>query len=91
MAKQSVLIMGAAGRDFHNFNCLFRDKAAYNVVGFTAAQIPDIDGRARFVEGRSLSCLLRGFELYCLSEALLRRVHIGFVVWKKHGAHAFFP
>ena len=45
MAKQNVLIMGAAGRDFHNFNCLFRDRAAYHVVGFTAAQIPDIDGR----------------------------------------------
>ncbi len=45
MKKQRILIMGAAGRDFHNFNCLFRDQAAYQVVGFTAAQIPDIDGR----------------------------------------------
>ena len=45
MAKQNVLIMGAAGRDFHNFNCLFRDKAGYDVVAFTATQIPDIDGR----------------------------------------------
>ncbi len=37
--------MGAAGRDFHNFNTYFRDKEEYNVVAFTAAQIPDIDGR----------------------------------------------
>jgi predicted GTPase len=37
--------MGAAGRDFHNFNVLFRDDPAYEVVAFTAAQIPDIDGR----------------------------------------------
>ena len=37
--------MGAAGRDFHNFNTYFRDNSEYNVVAFTAAQIPDIDGR----------------------------------------------
>src|ERR1035437_6555155 len=44
--KQNVVIIGAAGRDFHNFNTFFRGKAEYNVVAFTAAQIPDIDGRA---------------------------------------------
>lgn len=43
--KQKVLIMGAAGRDFHNFNCYFRDNAQYEVVAFTATQIPNIDGR----------------------------------------------
>ncbi len=37
--------MGAAGRDFHNFNVCFRDDAGYDVVGFTASQIPNIDGR----------------------------------------------
>lgn len=37
--------MGAAGRDFHNFNCLFRDNEGYEVVAFTATQIPDIEGR----------------------------------------------
>ncbi len=41
-----VLILGAAGRDFHNFNTYYRDNAAYNVVAFTATQIPDIAGRA---------------------------------------------
>ncbi len=46
MSKTRVLIMGAAGRDFHNFNLVFRDNAAYEVVGFTATQIPNIDNRA---------------------------------------------
>jgi predicted GTPase len=45
MEKKRVLIMGAAGRDFHNFNEYFRDNEAYNVVCFTATQIPDIEGR----------------------------------------------
>ncbi len=45
MAKKNVIIIGAAGRDFHNFNTYYRDNADYNVVAFTAAQIPDIDGR----------------------------------------------
>jgi predicted GTPase len=43
--KKNVIIIGAAGRDFHNFNTYFRGNASYNVVAFTAAQIPDIDGR----------------------------------------------
>ncbi len=45
MSKIKVLIMGAAGRDFHNFNTYFRDNAAYDVVAFTATQIPNIEGR----------------------------------------------
>jgi len=45
MARKNVIIIGAAGRDFHNFNTYFRDNENYNVVAFTAAQIPDIDGR----------------------------------------------
>ncbi len=45
MSKQRVVIMGAAGRDFHNFNTYFRNNEDYEVVGFTAAQIPDIEGR----------------------------------------------
>lgn len=45
MEKKNVLIIGAAGRDFHNFNTYYRDNEAYRVVAFTAAQIPDIDGR----------------------------------------------
>jgi predicted GTPase len=43
--QDQVIIMGAAGRDFHNFNVYFRDNPAYNVVAFTATQIPNIEGR----------------------------------------------
>lgn len=43
--KRKVIIMGAAGRDFHNFNVYYRDNESYEVVAFTAAQIPDIEGR----------------------------------------------
>jgi len=46
MQKRRVVIMGAAGRDFHNFNLVYRDNDAYEVVAFTATQIPDIAGRA---------------------------------------------
>ena len=43
--KKNVIIMGAAGRDFHNFNTFFRDNDHYHVVAITATQIPDIEGR----------------------------------------------
>ncbi len=46
MSRTRILIMGAAGRDFHNFNTVFRDNDAYEVVAFTATQIPNIEGRA---------------------------------------------
>jgi predicted GTPase len=45
MMKKRVVIMGAAGRDFHNFNTHFRKDESYDVVAFTATQIPDIEGR----------------------------------------------
>jgi len=45
MAPQKIIIIGAAGRDFHNFNTVYRDNPAYRVVAFTAAQIPDIADR----------------------------------------------
>ncbi len=45
MAKKRVIIMGAAGRDFHNFNVYFRGNDEYEVVAFTATQIPGIEGR----------------------------------------------
>jgi predicted GTPase len=57
MAKQKIVIIGAAGRDFHNFNVLYRGKPEFKVVAFTAAQIPDIDGRTYPPE-------LAGKELY---------------------------
>lgn len=45
MTRKRIIIMGAAGRDFHNFNVFFRDNEEYEVVAFTATQIPNIDGR----------------------------------------------
>ncbi|MBN2080853.1 GTPase [bacterium] len=45
MAKEKVIIIGAAGRDFHNFNTVYRDNEDYEVVAFTATQIPEIDDR----------------------------------------------
>jgi len=45
MRRTRVIIMGAAGRDFHNFNTVFRKNKRYEVVAFTATQIPNIDGR----------------------------------------------
>ncbi|MBU4602465.1 cyclic 2,3-diphosphoglycerate synthase [bacterium] len=50
MNKIKVIIMGAAGRDFHNFNVYFRNNQNYEVVAFTATQIPDIAGRKYPVE-----------------------------------------
>ncbi len=45
MSPRKIIIMGAAGRDFHNFNCLARENRDIEVVAFTATQIPDIEGR----------------------------------------------
>ena len=44
-SPRTVVVLGAAGRDFHNVNVVFRDDPAYRVVAFTATQIPDIDDR----------------------------------------------
>ena len=55
--RKNVIIIGAAGRDFHNFNTYFRGNKDYCVVAFTAAQIPDIDGR-------KYPASLAGEELY---------------------------
>jgi predicted GTPase len=45
MARRKIVILGAAGRDFHNFNTVFKDNQEYEVVAFTATQIPNIAGR----------------------------------------------
>ncbi len=44
-SRERVVILGAAGRDFHDFNLMYRDDPGVEVVAFTATQIPDIDGR----------------------------------------------
>jgi predicted GTPase len=63
MKAKKVIIMGAAGRDFHNFNVFFRDNNDYNLVCFTAEQIPDITGRKypRELAGRLYP---RGIPIY---------------------------
>ncbi|MFH0842398.1 MAG: cyclic 2,3-diphosphoglycerate synthase [Bacteroidota bacterium] len=63
MAKKNVIIIGAAGRDFHNFNTCFRDNGDYNVVAFTAAQIPDIDDR-KYPAGLAGKLYPKGIPIY---------------------------
>jgi predicted GTPase len=67
MARRKVLIMGAAGRDFHNFNCLYRDNDDYEVVAFTATQIPDIEGR-KYPEELAGSLYPNGIPIHAESE-----------------------
>ena len=78
MVRKNVLIMGAAGRDFHNFNVFFRDNDEYNVVAFTATQIPNIEGRVypkqlagklypdgiKIYEEKDLEKLIRKFDVH---------------------------
>ena len=61
--KRKVLILGAAGRDFHNFNMFFRDNPDYDVVGFTATQIPNIAGR-RYPPQLSGRLYRKGIPIY---------------------------
>ena len=63
MSKQRVLIMGAAGRDFHNFNVCFRDNPAFHVIAFTAAQIPYIANR-RYPPSLAGRLYPRGIPVY---------------------------
>ncbi|MDH3891124.1 MAG: cyclic 2,3-diphosphoglycerate synthase [candidate division Zixibacteria bacterium] len=70
MAKaKKIIIMGAAGRDFHNFNCLYRDNKAVEVVAFTATQIPDIEGR-RYPASLAGKLYPKGIPIYDESELL---------------------
>ena len=63
MSKIKVIIMGAAGRDFHNFNAYFRNNKNYEVVAFTATQIPDIAGR-KYPTELSGSLYPQGIPIY---------------------------
>ena len=82
MARKNVLIMGAAGRDFHNFNVFYRDNKDYNVVAFTATQIPNIEGR---VYPKQLSGKLypRGIKIYEEKELekLIKKLKVDEVVF----------
>ena len=75
--KTNVIIIGAAGRDFHNFNTFYRDNELYNVVGFTAAQIPDIDGR-KYPAALAGKLYPEGIPIYAESElpALIKKLDV---------------
>jgi predicted GTPase len=80
--KKKVLIMGAAGRDFHNFNTYFRDNEDYEVVAFTATQIPDIHGR-KYPPALSGRLYPEGIPIYDEAdlEALIKEKNVDEVVF----------
>lgn len=82
MAKQRLLIMGAAGRDFHNFNTVLRDDESCEVVAFTATQIPNIDGR-RYPPELAGEFYPKGIPIYPESEltTLIRTLNVEQVIF----------
>ena len=82
MSKVRVLIMGAAGRDFHNFNVYFRDNKDYEVVAFTATQIPNIEGR-KYPAVLAGSLYPQGIPIYAESELqrLIKELEVDQVVF----------
>ena len=77
-----IIIMGAAGRDFHNFNVYFRDNPDYQVVAFTATQIPNIEGR-KYPPGLAGNLYPEGIPIYSEAEldALIRRYQVDQIVF----------
>jgi predicted GTPase len=88
MSKTRIIIIGAAGRDFHNFNTVYRDNEAYEVVAFTATQIPEIDDRKYPAElaGRLYPA---GIPIYDMSELeqLIRTLKADVCVFSYSDAH----
>ena len=82
MATRRVVILGAAGRDFHNFNTVYRDNPDYQVVAFTATQIPDIAGR-RYPAELAGKLYPKGIPIYDESELadLIRREKLDVAVF----------
>ena len=82
MEAKNVIIIGAAGRDFHNFNTFFRNNAEYNVVAFTAAQIPDIADR-KYPAELAGSLYPKGIPIYAESELpeLIRKFDVKFCIF----------
>lgn len=78
----NTIIVGAAGRDFHNFNMLYRDNETYNVVAFTAAQIPNIAGR-KYPAALAGKLYPKGIPIYEEKdlEQLIRTHHVDEVVF----------
>lgn len=79
---EKVIIMGAAGRDFHNFNVYFKDNPRYRVVAFTATQIPDIDDR-RYPPQLAGKSYPDGIPIYAEEEltALIRKERVDLVAF----------
>lgn len=82
MTKTKVLIMGAAGRDFHNFNVFYRENPMYEVIAFTASQIPNIDDR-KYPAALSGEFYPKGIPIYPESEllSLIKKHNIDEVVF----------
>ncbi|HNL27266.1 MAG TPA: GTPase, partial [bacterium] len=82
MARIRTLIMGAAGRDFHNFNVIYRDNKAYEVIAFTANQIPNIDGR-KYPSALAGKLYPKGIPIFPQKDldALIRKYRIDEVVF----------
>ncbi|MCK5054989.1 MAG: GTPase [Anaerolineales bacterium] len=82
MERTRVLIMGAAGRDFHNFNVYFRDNSQYEVIAFTATQIPDIEGRV-YPPELAGDLYSEGIPIYAEDEldALIRNQNVDQVIF----------
>jgi len=80
--RKKVIIMGAAGRDFHNFNVFFRDNEEYEVVAFTATQIPDIEGR-KYPPELTGKLYPNGIPIYAEDELedLIKKFKVDFVVF----------
>jgi predicted GTPase len=82
MTRIRTIIMGAAGRDFHNFNTYYRDNDRYEVVAFTATQIPNIEGR-KYPAELAGSLYPNGIEIHAESELpeLIRKLNVDEVVF----------
>jgi predicted GTPase len=80
--RKRIIIMGAAGRDFHNFNVYFRDNKQYEVVAFTATQIPNIDGR-KYPHVLSGDLYPKGIPIYPESDlpVLIEKYHVEQVIF----------
>jgi len=82
MTKRNVIILGAAGRDFHNYNTYYRNNKNYNVIAFTATQIPDIDDR-RYPAELAGAMYPKGIPIYPEEElqTLIKRFDIDVCVF----------
>ncbi|MBI4670565.1 MAG: GTPase [Chloroflexi bacterium] len=82
MTRDRVLIMGAAGRDFHNFNTYFRTRPEYQVVAFTATQIPNIEGRV-YPAALAGELYPDGIPIFPEAELeqLIRQLHVNQVIF----------